>query len=603
MKIKRKIISFVRVVLNKIIKKLEWLDSLLSAWSGSPTEVKLPEALKDITENIIRNLTSEDPTVKSVALKGKWGIGKTYYVEKYIQTHREIQKKKFIYVSLWGHESIHDIEMELLGSTFNFLPKKLKARKSSDKLTQKISEFHSFAKGVVDLGAEVLRRIWIGKLGPEHILCFDDFERLDKKLRNDFLGWMNRFTEHQHVKVLLVFNDEKLDREQMQETGKTKHYREYFEKVVDIEYEYVPDKNSQVDIVFDEDEKYNAIKDYLKKEVALEGMTNIRIFQKIKLYWSRVHEILDSEFKENDRANWQTLWRGQELMTAVVYQCEKLFNKDINRDTEEQKMLHRVRKLLASHSYYHDIAKLLKNGFLTQAEKERFIKNIDDNWNEYSQDEVKANKEVFRFLRKTKKEDQQIFGQDPLSVSKRILKFMDDHKYKFSLYYFNALLDYVSKNNMDGCISKYLKISTRQGEYTCDVLLADENAINIHFALQKRLKQIAGKRSPMVAIGDCAERLISGSVTPEDIRFLRVQTVEEFRNWLHDHLSSAGPGHLGETEVSLRKKVTALQGQGDVAIPKDIQETFKKALWRVGKGNTHVVTKAREHGILFYDTK
>ena len=536
-----------------------------------------PEALKDITENIVRDLTSEDPTVKSVALKGKWGVGKTHYVEKCIQKHIEkIPEKKFIYVSLWGKKSVHDIETELLGSVLKFISNRKQIVKDVPGLVEQIFGVGISIKKLVGWGEEIWREMTVKNIGKNHILCFDDFERLDKKLRNDFLGWMNHFTEHQHVKVLLVFNDEKLDREQMEETGRTKHYREYFEKAVDIEYEYVPDKNSQVDIVFGDDEKHNAIKEYLKQEVALKGMTNIRIFQKIKLYWQKVFEILNPTFNSVQQRHWINDRRGGEVMTAVVYQCEELFNKDINRATKEQNILHQVRKLLASHSYYHDIAKLIGNGYLSEQERQNFIDNIKNRIANMIGDQ--AERKIFNFLRG-------VSGSEDLSQTAHSGGF-----YKLiSLYYFNAFLSHVIRN--EGKVQKYIDSYIKHlkdpddleiPKYNCDNLLTEESAETLHPALKDRLKSIPGKISPTMTIDDCVLRLIAQSHTPQDIRFLRLQVMEDFFKWLN-HSMAMSQQDNGQNLISVRTKIAVLKGETDIEVPKDVREKFAEALREIEK--------------------
>ena len=406
-------------------------DSPISDQPGSQTESEPPEELKKITGKIVHDLISG----KSVALKGKWGIGKTYCVKKWIEKDPQIQKKEFIYVSLWRHQSIHDIEMELLGSVMKFISNRKKDGKEVTGIAEEIPGVDISVKNLVGLGERVWREMTIKKIGENYILCFDDFERLDKNLRNNFLGWVNYLKEHRKVKILLVFNDKKLDREQMQETGRIKYYCEYFSKAVDTEYEYAPTKNFLVDVVFKNEkenlkEEHRAIKEYLEEEVSLEGMINIHILRQIKLYWSEILEVLDSEFKKGN-IDWQISWLGQELMTAVVYQCEELFNEDINQDTKEQKILHQVRKLLAFHSYYHDITKLLKKGCLTKIETETFMRSIKERMNAWNDPEKDFS--VFNLLRRTTQQNRQLMQQDPLKITSFLLKRMEQHSYNYSL--------------------------------------------------------------------------------------------------------------------------------------------------------------------------
>ena len=81
---------------------------------------------KHITENILHYLTLEKPEY-AILLSGKWGSGKTYFIENLIKKHIEDQEekkkkseleleKKFVKISLFGLKKVESIDEQIFQS-------------------------------------------------------------------------------------------------------------------------------------------------------------------------------------------------------------------------------------------------------------------------------------------------------------------------------------------------------------------------------------------------------------------------------------------------------------------------------------------------------
>jgi hypothetical protein len=74
-----------------------------------------------------------------VALNGEWGIGKTYFWNKFIEENfaKRVKNKEVVYISLFGKETIKDIQADILLqiSKFGKLYKKVNSTVGSSKLS------------------------------------------------------------------------------------------------------------------------------------------------------------------------------------------------------------------------------------------------------------------------------------------------------------------------------------------------------------------------------------------------------------------------------------------------------------------------------------
>lgn len=254
------------------------------------------ETIKSVITNF---LESETPEV--MAIKGKWGTGKTYSWNKFLneaKANNKISLKRYSYVSLFGVNSLDSLKYAIfeerhstipksgiwffiangLGKTFSFIDDKipiagsilkfLKIKTLFIHVVSWVSMF--FARVNISLIAHSITFASLGKM----IICIDDLERLGKGLElKDVLGLVSLLKEQRNCKVVLLLNEG--------EEG-LGDYAKYCEKVVDIELVFAPTAKENVDIAFDgkNDDAIQVIKESAIKL----NIKNIRVLKQIERF-------------------------------------------------------------------------------------------------------------------------------------------------------------------------------------------------------------------------------------------------------------------------------------------------------------------------------
>jgi hypothetical protein len=243
------------------------------------------------------------PTPEVLAIKGRWGVGKTYFWNQLIKalaTEKALALPKYSYVSLFGLNNLDQLKSAIFEQTVevgNIVDGvTLKSVKDNIKDFLAIWEEPSRPRGkrVAELGRSLLRRgTTVASQIPfvqshagsllrsgafllvrNTLVCIDDLERKGSGLEiRDIMGLVSFLKEQRNCKVALIFNEGSLD-----EPSSTQ-YAEYREKVVDVEVEYVPTVKEAVLHVFDEDRLDFT---HILGRAELLKLTNIRIIQKIK---------------------------------------------------------------------------------------------------------------------------------------------------------------------------------------------------------------------------------------------------------------------------------------------------------------------------------
>lgn len=188
----------------------------------------------------------------AIAITGSWGVGKTSFWNKFIQSrvkeekdtrdsyhyrlaslseHKAIFNKKYAYVSLFGVESLSDLKTQiytqLSGHHFSAkdqpkfeVPRWMKAIASGLK-EEKFSHW-GFSASMRFFDAMLFGQI------KDAIICFDDFERMSNKLDiKDVMGLANQLKLEKNCQVVLILDETKTE-------GDNKNkYAEYKEKLID----------------------------------------------------------------------------------------------------------------------------------------------------------------------------------------------------------------------------------------------------------------------------------------------------------------------------------------------------------------------------------
>ncbi|RVU43102.1 hypothetical protein EA187_12875 [Lujinxingia sediminis] len=193
----------------------------------------------------------------AVLIHGKWGVGKTFFVNR-LKEHWEgtFDDAQILYVSLYGVAKVSDIQDQFFAQMHPVLaskPARIFALLGKDAMRfayraplsheDKSSVTTSLqAKGVADAVSG-----WLSEV-KGHILIFDDLERCSMSL-DVVLGYINSFVEHHGCKVVILANEDEIRTLVGVEgggDGKQRRYQLVKEKLVGKGFHLQPDVDSAV---------------------------------------------------------------------------------------------------------------------------------------------------------------------------------------------------------------------------------------------------------------------------------------------------------------------------------------------------------------------
>lgn len=228
----------------------------------------------------------------AILIDGQWGTGKTFFVKNALMpiiNKDEEKGKKAIYISTYGIKSTKEIDkkiyFEILNSktpknkSIDFVKKGGKIVLSGAKIVKDVFKLPNVSEDNINTFINLFQKI------DKYILIFDDLERCQIPI-NELLGYINDFTEHKNVKVIIIAHEGEIVRNNMLNNLETKYlvainenieYKEdestakgiaqYFNRrdgrdIVDKKIDK-EDIEKRVEYLFGEDKKYKQIKEKL----------------------------------------------------------------------------------------------------------------------------------------------------------------------------------------------------------------------------------------------------------------------------------------------------------------------------------------------------
>jgi hypothetical protein len=253
-------------------------------------------------------------------IKGTWGIGKTFLWNEFVERKNGTGKLKFIKFSLFGVESIEQLERQLRnGFIENNSRMKEAVRQSYNVFNKKIaagqievSQFFSFSINTV--------------------ICFDDLERKSDKLSlKDIMGFIENISLNSTVFILL-------NEDAIKEAEYYKDFINYKEKIIDYEYELTDVSDQMCNSVL----SYSSLKKEYKNEMIrvfqLHKQSNYRILIKIeRLVQGILNELKDlnisivslcssviiEEHSENVTIN-ENIYKENDIKVSIFILREKI---------------------------------------------------------------------------------------------------------------------------------------------------------------------------------------------------------------------------------------------------------------------------------------
>jgi len=225
---------------------------------------------KQQIEESLKGLILDNNREFVAMLSGEWGIGKTYFWRDFSEKY--LKGKDVVYISLFGKNSLADIETEIVTKLYKYN----KGLKKYTKHLDTVGNMASKAMGLpINVSIGSLLSLFKASDFKNTIICFDDFERLsDKVPLKDVMGLISQFKEQKECKVIMILNEKELDK--LSGIDGKKHdeiFTLYKEKVVDYNFQYQPNQ----------EELFQAIKEDIDKITFGEHQTIYDFFKKIDL--------------------------------------------------------------------------------------------------------------------------------------------------------------------------------------------------------------------------------------------------------------------------------------------------------------------------------
>lgn len=250
------------------------------------------------------------PPQYAVLLKGKWGVGKTWFLKEIMTSlhNPDYRVKTHLYVSLYGVASFEEIENEFFRQLHPVLSSKGmalvgKIGKGLLKTTLKI-DLDGDGKSDATVTSQVPDINLPDYLSKTEglVLVFDDLERASMDLES-LLGYINYFVEHQGYKVIIIANEQELfDKEEKKEAS----YRRIKEKLIGKTFEIQPRLElaisnfiKEVESGFTQDlfnRNIELIKDYYRRS----GYLNLRHLRQALMDFARLIEFVSSDIIERE---------------------------------------------------------------------------------------------------------------------------------------------------------------------------------------------------------------------------------------------------------------------------------------------------------------
>ena len=198
-------------------------------------------------------------------ITGEWGIGKTYHYKNNLQhqisatstLNNNLKKYKPILISLFGKNSIDEIQTDIFLSLFPILKNKsLKIAANLGKALIKgilaYNKLGEYSNSITEVENDSENLINFNDL----VLCFDDLERISQKLNiEEFIGFVNNLVENEKAKVIIITNENKIIQ---------KNFNALKEKVIGNSILFIPNLDeSIVNLIENKFAGFNTYKDFL----------------------------------------------------------------------------------------------------------------------------------------------------------------------------------------------------------------------------------------------------------------------------------------------------------------------------------------------------
>ncbi|CAA6818714.1 MAG: Unknown protein [uncultured Sulfurovum sp.] len=213
-------------------------------------------------------------------LSGEWGIVKTYFWNEFQEKELKGQKE-VVYISLFGLNSLDEIKNEVIFKISKYT-------KKLNKYRERIQNVKGGSLKVDDMGLSIGGAVINATLSlfsttdfKNIVICFDDFERLsDSVSLKDVMGLISQFKEQKKCKIIMILNEEELDKLSNIEGKKHNEiFALYKEKIIDYSFFFKPSFDELFIVVKDEIKYFKT--EWIQDFFAESKLQNLRIMKQI----------------------------------------------------------------------------------------------------------------------------------------------------------------------------------------------------------------------------------------------------------------------------------------------------------------------------------
>lgn len=232
----------------------------------------------------------------AIFLKGRWGVGKTYFIEELIKSyqitgkanHEKIKEKNFLKISLFGITSTDQIGERIF-------------QKAHPILSKVVDPMARIVQSVVSKKIEIdfaQLNNYIKKLPQRNsrVLIIDDIERAEIPISQIF-GYFSELIYETNIRVIFVGNEEKIVQHEDTENDTIKRKTDFAlikEKTIGMEFYIEADIDSAIKKFFEEFK-----------------------FDEESFIQNKIKEVFTNFKCENLRIMWQSLYNLKILISAL----------------------------------------------------------------------------------------------------------------------------------------------------------------------------------------------------------------------------------------------------------------------------------------------
>lgn len=535
---------------------------------------------REHVNNALRNFL-DDPNPGVLALKGAWGVGKTYIWNNFLDGYKSKAKQVgYAYVSLFGINSIAELRQFIFAKHISLgSDKKQRWWRQAKKVSPLVIESIDFGLKNTEVFSE-----WVqDKVLRNFIICIDDLERKEASLAGSaLLGFITSLREERKCKVILIYNDAEISEEL------DKSFGEYREKVIDREVEYSPSVHDNYRLIFPEtaEPRGNSAEQASAVDTMFDGdnrtllqlfeclkVTNIRVFQKTKIALEYFAEHLRDQYPKL-----LPLFARQTVKICCLYfvfgdrwSLERLVRTSHIRDylgrddNDPEKIKERAeRQPIRDISYDSKstdviIAEFLKAGYVEWGAHESLLAETEDRF-KAGEIDSKLTKQWSKFWGDFNT-PQNLFVRDLqefVGTHWRSLRLQDVESAALFLKKVDPTVDL--SEVLDKRIALFVEKHSDDDPFRLDLHNATPDTV-------RRVKSLLISNVKQIPIEAAIERLTqNGGWNSADVKYLANTTADQF----YDFLVSAKMPYLLATIRELRSRLASSEGGQQVADQVDV---------------------------------